>query len=59
MSSIKYRITERLIPLTGLKRMFGKDGEAFSKMVMENGQKQSVKMPRSINKKNLIYNWVQ
>lgn len=51
MSSIKYRIVERLIPLTGLKRMFGKEGEAFSNMVMKLGQKQSVKVPRSINKK--------
>lgn len=51
MPSLKYQLTERLIPLYGLKRMLSKDGEAFSRMVIKRGRKQSVKVPHSIDKK--------
>ncbi len=51
MPSLTYRITERLIALSGARRMMAKEGEAFSKMIMKMGRKQSVRVPRSINKK--------
>lgn len=51
MSSLKYRITERLIALSGARRMLAKDGEAFSRMVIKMGRKQAVKLPRSIDRK--------
>ncbi len=53
MSSIKYRIVERLIALLGFKskRMLGKEGGAFSQMIMKMGEKQSVKVPSSIGKR--------
>ncbi len=53
MSSIKYRIIERLIALHGfkLKRMLGKEGKAFSQMIMKMSEKQSIKVPSSIGKR--------
>jgi len=51
MPSLKYQLTARLIPLYGLKRMLSKNGGAFSKMVIKRGRKQSVKVPRSIDKR--------
>ncbi len=36
MPSPKYQIVEKIIPLTGAKRMLAKEGEAFYRMVWGN-----------------------
>jgi hypothetical protein len=47
MSSLTYRIVEKLMTLSGVKKQMAREGQAFSDMLAGMGKKRPVKAPYS------------